>query len=202
MTTVTASRRHRRASGAVRRLPSGRWQARYTGPDGALRTLGTFPTKAEADQELAHEVSRMARGVWRDPRLGELPLGEWFRGWISTRANLAPSSRALRGQLLERWIDADVPVVGGVRPRVVRLGAQPLASATPAAVRERDAAVLAEASRRAGERWSRAASNTAHVNAAIRAWALENGRPVAATGWMPAELREAWFEATGGGRPW
>ena len=44
------TRRHRRASGAVRKLPSGRWQARYTGPDGALRTLGTFPTKAEADQ--------------------------------------------------------------------------------------------------------------------------------------------------------
>ena len=35
------TRRHRRASGAVRKLPSGRWQARYTGPDGALRTLGT-----------------------------------------------------------------------------------------------------------------------------------------------------------------
>src|SRR5665647_1485762 len=51
---MTTTRRHRRASGAVRKLPSGRWQARYTGPDGALRTLGTFPTKAEADQELAH----------------------------------------------------------------------------------------------------------------------------------------------------
>jgi len=198
MTAATGSRRHRRASGAVRRLPSGRWQARYTGPDGALRTLGTFPTKVEADQELAHEVSRMARGVWRDPRLGEQLLGEWFRGWIATRADLAPSTRALYGQLLERWIDAEVPVVGGARPRVVRLGAQSLASVTPAAVREWDAAVLAEASRRAGERWSRAASTPKRVNAAIRAWALENGRAVAATGRRPVELREAWLDATGG----
>ena len=89
------TRRHRRASGTVRKLPSGRWRARYTGPDGAMRTLGTYPTKAEADQELAHEVSRMSRGVWRDPRLGDQPLGEWFRGWIATRGDLAPSTRAL-----------------------------------------------------------------------------------------------------------
>ena len=131
MTTATASRRHRRASGAVRRLPSGRWQARYTGPDGALRTLRTVATKAEADKELAHEVSRMARRVWRDPRLGEQPLGEWFRGWIATRGDLAPSTRALYGHLLERWVDADVPVVGGARPRVLRLGAQSLRTLGP-----------------------------------------------------------------------
>ena len=115
MTTATTTRRHRRASGAVRKLPSGRWQARYTAPDGALRPLGTFPTKAEADQALAHEVSRMARGVWRDPRLGDQPLGEWFRGWIATRGDLAPSTRALYGRLLERWIDAEVPVTHGPR---------------------------------------------------------------------------------------
>lgn len=192
------TRRHRRASGAVRKLPSGRWQARYTGPDGAMRTLGTFPTKAEADQELAHEVSRMARGAWHDPRLGDQPLGEWFRAWIGTRGDLAPSTRALYGQLLERWIDADVPVVGGTRPRSVRLGAQTLASVTPADVREWDAAVLAEAGRRAGERWRRAATTPKRVNAAIRAWAAEEGRPVASTGRIPRQLREAWLKASSG----
>ncbi|MHB1613007.1 MAG: hypothetical protein ACYCYA_01595 [Actinomycetes bacterium] len=124
MTTATASRRHRRASGAVRRLPSGRWQARYTGPDGAL-SLGTFPTKA--DQELAHEVSRMARGVWRDPRLGEQPLGEWFRGWIATRADLAPSTRGLYSRLLERWIDTGA--ADGSRPRRSAVPATKLANA-------------------------------------------------------------------------
>ncbi|MEN1973729.1 hypothetical protein [Cellulomonas olei] len=86
----------------MRRLPSDRRQARYTGPDGAHRTLGTFPTKAEADRALAHEVSRRARGVWRDPRLGEQPVGAWFRGWIGTRGDLAPSTRDLYARLLER----------------------------------------------------------------------------------------------------
>ena len=79
--------------------PLGRWQAHDTGPDGAQRRLGTFPTKAEADQTLAHEVSRMARGVWRDPRLGGQPVGECLRGWIQTRGDLAPSKR-----------DAEVPL--------------------------------------------------------------------------------------------
>jgi len=172
----------------VRKLPPGRWQARYTGPDGALRTLVTFPTKAEADQELAHEVSRMARGIWHDPRLGDL----------------APSTRALYGQLLERWIDADVPAGAGSgsaasgRVRTVQLGARTLASVIPAEVREWDAAVLAEAGRRAAERWRRAASSPARVNAAIRAWAVASGGPVASTGRIPAALREAWLEATDG----
>ena len=89
---MTARTSHRRSSGAIRRLPSGRWQARYTGADGAMRTIGTFAAKAEADQALAHEVSMMARGGWRDPRLGEQPLGEWFRGWIATRTDIAEST--------------------------------------------------------------------------------------------------------------
>ena len=106
--TVHAS--HRRASGAIRRLPSGRWQARYTGPAGAMRTIGTFAANAEADQALAHEVSTMARGVWHDPRLGEQPLGEWFRSWIATRTDIAESTRALYYQVLATWIDAPIPV--------------------------------------------------------------------------------------------
>ena len=76
--------------------------------------------------------------------------------------------------------------------------ARTLASVTPAEVREWDAAVLAEAGRRAAERWRRAGSSPARVNAAIRAWAVACGRRVASTGRIPTELREAWLEATGG----
>ena len=63
---------------------------------------------------------------------------------------------------------------------------------------KRDAAVLAEADRRAAERWQRAASTPRRVNAAIRAWAAHDGRTVASTGRIPTRLREAWLEATGG----
>ena len=190
---------HRRPSGSIRHLSSGSWQARYTGPDGALRTLGTFPTKIEADQALAHETSRMARGLWHDPSRGQEQLGRWFREWIAGRADLADSTRALYERLLETVIDAplSLPRPSGA-VRTVHIGAQTLASVTPADVREWDSAVLADATRRATARWDRARNHPLRVNAAIRRWAAANGTPIAPTGRMPAAVREAWLAVTGG----
>lgn len=44
--------RRRRTRGAVDRLPSGRWRARFTSPDGR-RLAAAFVTKASADSWLA-----------------------------------------------------------------------------------------------------------------------------------------------------
>ena len=196
---MTVRTPHRRSSGAIRRLPSGRWQARYTGPDGAMRSIGTFAAKSEADQALAHEVSRMARGAWHDPRLGEQPLGEWFRGWIATRTDIAESTQMLYRQVLDSWIDAPVPVASATgRPRAVHLGIRTLASVTPAVVREWNHAVLAESTWRVTERWERSGVHAVRVNAAIRAWAAAEGAPLASTGRIPDWARDGWVAATGG----
>ena len=196
---MTVRTPHRRSSGAIRRLPSGTWQARYTGPDGAMRTIGTFATKSEADQALAHEVSQMARGAWHDPRLGEQPLGEWFRGWIATRTDIAESTRMLYRQVLDSWIDAPVPITSATgRPRAVHLGIRTLASVTPAVVREWNHAVLAESTRRVTERWERSGVHAVRINAAIRAWAAAQGAPLAPTGRIPDWARDGWVAATGG----
>jgi len=196
MTTRRSS--HRRSSGSIRRLSSGSWQARYTGPDGALRSLGTFATKAEADQALAHETSRMAHGIWHDPRRGQDRLGDWFRDWVATRGEIAESTRALYRRLLSTWIDAPLSVERPTgRAMAVHLGAQTLASVTPADVREWDSTVLTESTRRAVERWERARSHPRQVNAAIRRWAVQNEISVAQTGRIPAAVRGAWLAATG-----
>jgi hypothetical protein len=56
------SKGRRRRFGSIRRLPLGRWQARYTGPDGVDRPADdTFDTKADAENWLTLKRSRNPR---------------------------------------------------------------------------------------------------------------------------------------------
>ena len=58
--------------GSIRRLPSGRWQARYYGPDGVRRTAPeTFERKGDAARWLATTEAEMIKGEWRDPERAE-----------------------------------------------------------------------------------------------------------------------------------
>ena len=70
----------RRRYGRVRRLSSGRWQARYPGPDGHERAAPeTFATKGAADRWLAAAETDMGRGQWVDPSAGETTVAEWSK---------------------------------------------------------------------------------------------------------------------------
>lgn len=67
----------RRRSGTVRKLTSGRWQARCLDPHGnRLTAPGTFATKSAAQRWLSATETDIARGDWQDPRLGDVPYGE------------------------------------------------------------------------------------------------------------------------------
>ncbi|MFD8738253.1 hypothetical protein ACFV06_25535 [Streptomyces sp. NPDC059618] len=58
------SKGRRRQFGAIRRLKSGRYQARYPGPDGVMPPAPfTFETMADADDWLAEKHSEIRRGV-------------------------------------------------------------------------------------------------------------------------------------------
>lgn len=58
----------RRSFGSVRKLPSGRYQARYTAPDRREhRAPVRFDTKRDADGWLAGEQSKIRRGEWAPP---------------------------------------------------------------------------------------------------------------------------------------
>ena len=58
----------KRRFGSVRQFPSGRWQARYSGPDGLRHTApGTFATKTDALVWLDVKAAEIARGEWFDP---------------------------------------------------------------------------------------------------------------------------------------
>lgn len=109
-----ASRRRkgRRAFGATRRLPSGRWQASYLGPDGARRVAPqTFPEAADANAWLASIEASIAAGDWRAPELLRETFGAFGRRWLAHRADLRPSTRELYGILWRRWLE---PAFGNV----------------------------------------------------------------------------------------
>jgi len=119
----------RRRFGAVRRLTSGRWQARYPDParPGVLIARPqTFRTKTEAAHFLAGIETDQARGAWLDPSRGAVRLATYADAWLATRTvagrPLAPRTRANYRGLLGRHVYPS-------------LGALPLAEITPERVR-------------------------------------------------------------------
>ena len=85
--------KRKRRFGTIRELPSARYQARYRGPDGLLRSAPhTFPRRRDAEQWLTVAESEMLRGDWIDPWLSEVTLGDFGRRWIKDRT-LKPRTR-------------------------------------------------------------------------------------------------------------
>jgi hypothetical protein len=104
MPTDNNKRRRRRAFGAVRQLPSGRWQARYRDKRGRLVAAPhTFPTKTDATRYLAVVEADQLRGSFHDPKRGETRFGAWADQWMKG-ATLRPTTRDLYDYLLRRFI--------------------------------------------------------------------------------------------------
>lgn len=61
----------------IRRLPSGKWQATVRGPDGTKHTR-TDKLKSAVRTWAAEQEAALARGDFRDPRLGRTTVGEWW----------------------------------------------------------------------------------------------------------------------------
>jgi integrase len=96
----------RRRFGSVRKLPSGRWQARYFDAAGARFTApDTFATKGDAQRWLSAAETDVARGDWHDPRLAETPFADWAQRWLEIKApQLAPSTENLYRYLLRKHV--------------------------------------------------------------------------------------------------
>lgn len=95
----------RRRFGRVRKLPSGRYQARYRGPDGIDRPASrTFATRTEADRWLSLVEAEIVSGTWRSPDAGRISVDEYVTAWIRQRPNLAPRTVELYQALYRRHI--------------------------------------------------------------------------------------------------
>jgi integrase len=105
----------KRPFGQIRKLPSKRFHARYTGPDTVRHNApNTFDTRMDADAWLIGEHQKISRGEWSPPRkLRDQPkkttFAEYAERWMSAR-DLKPRTRAHYRSLLDQHI---LPTFGG-----------------------------------------------------------------------------------------
>ena len=95
----------KRRFGRVRQLPSGRWQARYRGPDDIDRPAPrTFESKTSAERWLSVAEAEILQGDWIDPDAGTVLVADYGAAWIEERPGLRPKTISLYRYLLRAHI--------------------------------------------------------------------------------------------------
>jgi integrase len=75
-----------RQFGNIRKRSSGRYQAWYTGPDGALHNAPhTFERKGDAARWLSLKEAEIAKGEWIAPELGAQKFKDYAEEWMRDR---------------------------------------------------------------------------------------------------------------------
>jgi integrase len=99
----------RRDWGRIRQLKSGRWQARYPGPDGLLRPAdNTFETRKDAARWLSNKQTEIENADWVDPDAGRVPFIAYATTWISER-DLSDTTRERYESILRKHFP---PILG------------------------------------------------------------------------------------------
>ncbi|GAB7047869.1 tyrosine-type recombinase/integrase [Catenuloplanes indicus] len=117
-----ANKEGHRRFGSIRKLPSGRYQARYRGPDGIMRTAPhTFETSRDADRWLTVVESEIIKGEWQPPEEKEIRLAPYGRRWISERT-LQPRTREGYEDLFRLHVVPDLgdTALGDITPAAIR----------------------------------------------------------------------------------
>jgi integrase len=187
-----AHKSNRRAPGkwgTTQQLPSGKWRAFYRVEGERFTAPQLFETAALADTWLAQERADRARGLWHDPRQGQITLQEYALEWVSSRPELSPRTIDSQTRLLNKWI---LPRVGTEDARGVTLGTMQLGDLSPAVIRRWRASVMEECKQAARQRLQRKSARRVHP---ARLWAVEHGLEVPATGRISPTILKAWTKA-------
>lgn len=101
----------RREFGSIRRTSAGRYQARYTTPDGSPRKgPHTFSTKRDAADFLSEVQVQLRRRSWLDPKRRHPTISEYFSQYQDSRIGrgggaIRASTRALSEDQFRRYIE-------------------------------------------------------------------------------------------------
>jgi integrase len=102
---------HRRF-GSIRKRTSGRYQVRYLGPDGRMRSAPeTFARRPDAEKYLTLVEAQLTRRDWTDPDRGKVRLADYAEDWIEQRPGLRPRTADLYTWLFNKHI---APYLGDV----------------------------------------------------------------------------------------
>jgi integrase len=100
----------RRRFGRIRKLPSGRYQVRYLGPDGIDRPApGTFANKHAAEIWLVKTAAEIRSDHWIDPDDGRVLFGKFALAWVEERPGLRPNTAQVYRYVLLRHL---IPTFG------------------------------------------------------------------------------------------
>jgi integrase len=113
----------KRRFGRVRKLPSGRYHARYLDPTGLDRPAPhTFVTKTGANNWLTNVQADIIKGAWRNPDLGRVALGDYLIAWIEQRPGLRPRTVELYRWLYRKYIETPLSAIAlkDVTPGLIR----------------------------------------------------------------------------------
>jgi integrase len=114
----------RRTFGSVRKLPSGRFQARFELPNGdRIKAPETFDTRKAAELWLDSQNVARADGSWIDRRDGLVTLAVCAEEWLAGRLG-RPSTLARDRGYVERYLVND------------RIGSTPIGRVDPARIRK------------------------------------------------------------------
>lgn len=107
-------------AGHIRKQPNGRYLARFPlGGRGRFRSR-TFDRKIDAEKWLRQQTIDRDRGQWVDPRDASERFGSVAEAWMTSRRNVAPSTRARDRSYLDNLI---LPHLGDLELRRVTVDA-------------------------------------------------------------------------------
>lgn len=104
--------RRRRTFGAVRKLPSGRYQASYSVDGVRYKAPETFRAKTDATMWLTTVDADITRQAWRAPVKSELSLAAYATRWLKNRDDIKETTRDLYENQLRLHI---LPALGQYR---------------------------------------------------------------------------------------
>ena len=135
-----AAKREKRSFGNIRRLPSGRYQVRFTGPDGSYVTAHrTFSARQDAEAFLTDQRREIDAEVWtatvEKKRAEKITFGVYAKTWLAGRQVSGRPIKERTRQHYQAIIDDHLTDSFGYRP---------IASITPTDIRDWYAKTLAD----------------------------------------------------------